>query len=171
MFKFLTKKKKMIDNNPYLNALVPLIFSAPFLFVIYYQNKLILFQKSELLQTSFFKKSYLAEHDLVAYYYNLYKLSLKTNFYLQKKESVVSVIQKTRIVDLENQVEALRYNSKFIHGIPLDVAEQKVQLLYQAHVYNIHKLRILQHQLELGHLHCSSFSPEQLYGLVAPVVS
>jgi hypothetical protein len=160
----------MFNNNTNFESLIPLLFATPFIYVIYYQNKIILLQKNKLLQTSFFKKSYLAEHDLVAYYYNLYKSSLKTNFYLQKKKSALSVIQEARISDFQNPVESLKYNSKFIHGIPLDVAEQKVQLLYQAHVYNIYKLRILQQQLKLGHLQCSSFSPEQLYGLVAPVV-
>jgi hypothetical protein len=89
---------------------------------------------------------------------------------LQKKKSALSVIQEARINDLQNQVKSLKYNSGFIYGIPLEVAEQKVQLLFQAHVYNIYKLRILQQQLELRHLQCSSFSPKQLYSLVAPVI-
>ena len=90
----------MFNNNTNFESLIPLLFATPFIYVIYYQNKLILLQKNELLQTSFFKKSYLAEHDLVAYYYNLYKSSLKTNFYLQKKKSALSVIQEARITDL-----------------------------------------------------------------------
>jgi hypothetical protein len=83
----------MFSNNSNIESLIPFLFASPLIYVIYCQNKIILAQKNELLQTGFFKRSYLAQHDLIAYYYNLYKSPLKTNFYLQNKKSALSAIQ------------------------------------------------------------------------------
>ena len=157
----------ILDND----FLIPFfIIVPPMAYIIYSQQLIIIAQKTQLAKTSFLKKQCLFHEDMTVYFFNLYKSALKSNHYLENHKGALSAIQDHKIKILEAQITGLKYKAGFVRGIPLDEAEQKVQLLCQAHSFNIHKLRILQQQLELGHLQCNSFSPEQLYSLVAPVI-